>query len=509
MPPPVDMRVHRRYNPEGITAYNIVPGLIGIILTMTMVLMTGLAMTRERERGTFENLLATPALPIEVMTGKIMPYILIGLIQVSSCSPRRCWLFEVPMQGKHAAALLRRARFSSPPISRSASPSRRIARNQLQAMQMTFFFFLPSILLSGFMFPFRGMPEWAQWLGSLLPLTHFLVLVRGIMLKGSGIAELWPQIWPIVAVHAGRHRHRPALLQAHPRLMIALAIHGGAGVAPRLPRRKELEYRAGLERALEAGYEMLESGGTSLDAVTVAVVTLEDDPLFNAGRGAVYNAAGRHELDASIMEGATLRAGAVAAVSRIRNPVLAARCVMEKSRHVLLAGKGAEEFSKTHGVSLVGPSYFHTAARLAALKKRLQRHHGTVGAVALDRRGNLAAATSTGGYTGKLPGRVGDSPIIGAGTYADNASCAVSGTGWGEAFIRVALAHEVSARMKHRGETLAQASRAALRQIARIGGDGGLIAIDRRGRIAMPFSSEGMLRAAVGPDGLRTIGVYR
>ena len=195
--PPLEMRVHRRYNPEGITAYNIVPGLLGTILTMTMVLMTGLAMTRERERGTFENLLATPARPLEVMTGKIVPYVLIGLIQVTLIVLCALWLFKVPMQGSYlllygvvlifiCANLTLGITFSS------------IARNQLQAMQMTFFFFLPSILLSGFMFPFRGMPEWAQWLGSALPLTHFVVLVRGIMLKGSGIADLWPQVWPIL-----------------------------------------------------------------------------------------------------------------------------------------------------------------------------------------------------------------------------------------------------------------------------------------------------------------------
>jgi ABC-2 type transport system permease protein len=196
-PPPVDMRVHRRYNPEGVTAYNIVPGLIGTILTMTMVLMTGLAMTRERERGTFENLLSTPALPLEVMTGKIVPYILIGLIQVSLIIACALALFEVPMQGDPfllyfvvlifiAANLTLGITFSS------------IARNQLQAMQMTFFFFLPSILLSGFMFPFRGMPEWAQWIGSLLPLTHFLLLVRGIMLKGNTMLDLLPHLWPIL-----------------------------------------------------------------------------------------------------------------------------------------------------------------------------------------------------------------------------------------------------------------------------------------------------------------------
>ena len=196
--PPVELRVHRRYNPEGITAYNIVPGLLGTILTMTMVLMTGLAMTRERERGTFENLLSTPALPIEVMTGKIVPYILIGLIQVSLIIIAALLLFEVPMQGNPLLLYFVVLLFIAANLTLGITFSS-IARNQLQAMQMTFFYFLPSILLSGFMFPFRGMPEWAQWLGSLLPLTHFLVLVRGIMLKGNTVAELWPQMWPILA----------------------------------------------------------------------------------------------------------------------------------------------------------------------------------------------------------------------------------------------------------------------------------------------------------------------
>ena len=274
-------------------------------------------------------------------------------------------------------------------------------------------------------------------------------------------------------------------------------------------RARRALYLASMEKTLDRGYQILKEGGTSLDAVSAAVAALEDDPLFNAGRGAVYTAARTHELDASIMDGASLRAGAVAAVRRVRNPVLAARAVMEKSSHVLLAGGGAEAFAKKHGVALVRPSYFNTAERLQALKRGLRRHHGTVGAVALDRHGNLAAATSTGGYTGKLPGRVGDSPIIGAGTYADNASCAVSGTGWGEAFIRVALAHDVAARMRYLGESIASAARHSLKKLDRIGGDGGLIALDRRGNIAMPFSSEGMLRACVRADGRRLLAIYR
>jgi ABC-2 type transport system permease protein len=196
--PPVDVRVHRRYNPEAITAYNVVPGLLGTILTMTMVLMTGLAMTRERERGTFENLLSTPALPIEVMTGKIVPYVVIGLIQVSLIIFFALVLFHVPMQGSALLLYFVVLIFIAANLALGITFSS-IASNQLQAMQMTFFFFLPSMLLSGFMFPFRGMPEWAQWIGSLLPLTHFLVLVRGIMLKGNGFVDLVPQIWPILA----------------------------------------------------------------------------------------------------------------------------------------------------------------------------------------------------------------------------------------------------------------------------------------------------------------------
>jgi isoaspartyl peptidase/L-asparaginase-like protein (Ntn-hydrolase superfamily) len=282
-----------------------------------------------------------------------------------------------------------------------------------------------------------------------------------------------------------------------------IALHGGAGAMRGITPQGAKRYKAGLERALAAGYALLEAGGASLDAVAAAVVELEDDPLFNAGRGAAYTADARHELDAAIMDGATLRAGGVAAVSRIRNPVLAARAVMEHSPHVLLAGRGAEVFARKHGIVFAPSSYFHAAKRFAAPRK------GTVGAVALDAQGNLAAATSTGGHTGKLPGRVGDSPIVGAGTYADNATCAVSGTGLGEAFIRVALAHEVSARMRLAGEPLARAAAAALAQVSRIGGDGGLVAVDRRGNIAMPFNSRGMFRACIGRGGARVVAIYR
>jgi beta-aspartyl-peptidase (threonine type) len=285
-----------------------------------------------------------------------------------------------------------------------------------------------------------------------------------------------------------------------------LAIHGGAGVMRR--DKPGAQHRAVLNAALQVGYEILKSHGKSLDAVTAAVMVLEDSPLFNAGRGSCFNAEGEIEMDASVMEGERLRAGAVAAVRRIRNPVLAARAVMESSRHVLLAGTGAETFARRHGLQFESASYFHTALRRAALARNLKNHHGTVGAVALDQDGNLAAATSTGGYTGKLPGRIGDSPIIGAGTYADNRACAVSGTGLGEAFIRAAVAYDVAARMRYRKESLARAAAAALANVARLGGDGGLIAVDRRGNVAMPFNSEGMYRAAVDRRGKISVEVF-
>jgi beta-aspartyl-peptidase (threonine type) len=285
-----------------------------------------------------------------------------------------------------------------------------------------------------------------------------------------------------------------------------IAIHGGAGVLR--ADKPGARHRAALKEALEAGYELLLAGKSSLDAVAAAVVVLEDSPLFNAGRGSCFNADGEIEMDASVMDGAALRAGAVAAVRRIRNPVLAARAVMEKSRHVLLAGDGAERFASKHGLRFERPEYFHTAWRRAALKENLKSHHGTVGAVALDSDGNLAAATSTGGYTGKMPGRIGDSPIIGAGTYADNRACAVSGTGLGEAFIRAAVGYDIGARMLYMNASVAAAARGALRNVASLGGDGGVIALDRRGNVAMPFNSEGMYRACIDRRGRRSLAIF-
>ena len=290
-----------------------------------------------------------------------------------------------------------------------------------------------------------------------------------------------------------------------------IAIHGGAGTLRKadMTASRAALYREALGAALQAGNTVLQKGGTALDAVTATVVAMEDSPLFNAGRGAVYNADARHELDAAIMDGATLCAGAVACVERIRNPVLAARAVMQHSPHVLLAGRGAERFAKKQELKMVNREYFGTASRLEALKRNLQSHHGTVGAVALDRDGNLAAATSTGGYTGKLPGRIGDSALVGAGTYADNRACAVSGTGLGEAFIRAQVAYDIAARMRYRRESLAGAARAALASVALLGGDGGLVAVDRRGNVAMPFNSQGMYRACIDRRGKRSIAIYR
>lgn len=304
--------------------------------------------------------------------------------------------------------------------------------------------------------------------------------------------------------------------------MFGMAIHGGAGTLPRAEMSGEAErqYRAGLREAIDAGYALLHDGGTSLDAVTRAVVLLEDNPLFNAGRGSVFTLDGRNELDASIMEGRTLKAGAVCGLTRIRNPVELARAVMEKSEHVMLAGAGAEEFASSQGFSFVPQSYFHTAARWAQLERirggeiglsgHTISHVGTVGAVALDTFGHLAAATSTGGMTGKRFQRIGDSPVIGAGTYADDRSCAVSATGHGEVFMRAAVAHDICARMRFGGRGVGEAAREVIfGELPALGGEGGVIAIDARGEIAMEFNSEGMFRACRKAGEETQIAIYR
>ena len=305
-----------------------------------------------------------------------------------------------------------------------------------------------------------------------------------------------------------------------------LAIHGGAGTIRRdaLGAEQEAKYHAGLRRALAAGSAILAAGGGALDAVTAAVVALEDDPLFNAGRGAVFTAAGTQEMDAAVMDGRDRRAGAVAGIFGPKNPVLAARAVVEHTPHVLLVGEGAIAFCRERGLAFAEPGYFATEPRRRALRETLARRrrglaetgddddaarrHGTVGAVARDRGGNLAAATSTGGMTGKRPGRVGDSPIIGAGTFADNTTCAVSATGDGEFFIRFCVAHEVAARLRHRGDTLAGAAGAVIAELGRIGGSGGLVAVSRDGALALPFNCAGMYRGFAREDGVLHTAIY-
>ncbi len=298
---------------------------------------------------------------------------------------------------------------------------------------------------------------------------------------------------------------------------IGLVVHGGAGTMERgkMTPEREREYRAGIENALRAGWEILQHGGSSLDATEAAVRTFEDDPLFNAGKGSVFSAAGINEMDAAIMDGKTLKAGAVADVRHVKNPISLARLVMEESPHVLMAGEGAESFAKEQGVELVDQKYFFTQERWdggTGDKKFIitdQDLHGTVGAVALDRNGNLAAATSTGGKTNKLSGRIGDTPIIGGGTYANNATCAVSGTGDGEFFIMATAAHDVSALIEYRRKTVEEASLAVIDKIAKLGGTGGMIVIDKNGKIALPFNTSGMYRGYVDPNGKFVTEIYR
>jgi beta-aspartyl-peptidase (threonine type) len=322
-----------------------------------------------------------------------------------------------------------------------------------------------------------------------------------------------------------------------------LVIHGGAGAisGEQSSPEAQAEYRAKLQEALDAGYAVLASGGSALDAVVAAVTPLEDSPLFNAGKGAVFNADGTCELDASIMDGRNLAAGAVAAVRRIRNPIHLARAVMEKSPHVMFTGDGAERFAEQiGGIEFVPNEYFQTERRREELKRVQEKEKtakakkgasagdvadlpslvdatrgeeplylGTVGCAALDKNGNLAAGTSTGGRTNKKFGRIGDSPIIGAGTYADNASCALSATGHGEYFIRIGVARDVAAQMEYKGATLQEAAAASLAKVAKLGGDGGMVAIDHHGNIAMPFNTPGMYRGYRLSTGGSAIEIFR
>ncbi|RPD40874.1 isoaspartyl peptidase/L-asparaginase family protein [Chitinophaga barathri] len=314
-----------------------------------------------------------------------------------------------------------------------------------------------------------------------------------------------------------------------------LVIHGGAGtiLKKNMTPEKEAQYKAGLEASLKKGYEILQAGGSSLDAVEGAIRILEDDPLFNAGKGAVFTHDGRNELDAAIMDGSTLAAGSVAGVRTIKNPISLARAVMEKSEHVMMAGRGAEEFAAQAGVEIVDTSYFRTEERWQGLQKALaedsakakldhsyipahklgilnrDNKFGTVGCVALDKKGNLAAGTSTGGMTNKKYGRIGDAPIIGAGTYANNATVAVSCTGWGEFYIRNVVAYDLSALMGYKSMSVEEAGKAVIKKVGDLGGDGGLIALDKDGNMAMPFNTEGMYRGTVTKDGKIEILIYK
>jgi beta-aspartyl-peptidase (threonine type) len=302
-----------------------------------------------------------------------------------------------------------------------------------------------------------------------------------------------------------------------------LVIHGGAGVIKRdMNPIREKAVRAAMARALQDGYAQLKAGKPAIDAVTAAITVLEDDPNFNAGRGSVFTHEGRNEMDAAVMEGDSRRAGAVAGVQRVKNPILLARAVMEHSSHVMLISDGAEAFAKEQGIPLVDPSYFRTEERWQQFQKALKedsekkphddpetaKHFGTVGAVALDSAGHLAAGTSTGGMTDKRWGRVGDSPIIGAGTYA-NAKCAVSGTGWGEFYIRTVAAHEICMKASMLEEPVQRAAAEVINQeIPSMGGNGGAIALDAHGNIAMPFNTDGMFRGWIGADGVPHVAIY-
>lgn len=311
-----------------------------------------------------------------------------------------------------------------------------------------------------------------------------------------------------------------------------IAIHGGAGTILKGQMSSEMEtaYKTKLEEAVKAGHTILKEGGSSLDAVEKAINILEDSPLFNAGKGAVFTNDGKNELDASIMSGKDLNAGAVAGVTKIKNPISLARAVMEKSDHVMFAREGAEAFAKEQGFNFVDSTYFYSESRMESLKKVRKREKkevnqddqglldkpsedskfGTVGCVALDKNGNLAAGTSTGGMTNKRWGRIGDSPVIGAGTYANNNTCAVSSTGWGEYFIKGVVAYDISAMMEYKPVSLKEAATEVIQdKLPALGGDGGIIAIDKQGNIVMEFNTDGMYRASINKKGELYIGLYK
>ncbi len=306
-----------------------------------------------------------------------------------------------------------------------------------------------------------------------------------------------------------------------------IVIHGGAGTILRstMTTELQLQYENGLQQAIDAGYSILAAGGSAVDAIEAAVSSLEDFPLFNAGKGSVFNHIGLHEMDAAIMDGKTLEAGAVCGIAHAKNPVQVARAVMEHSGHVMLAGLGAEEFAKAQGMKMEDDAYFYTAQRYQqwqdALKEgvvqldhtekdKTDKKFGTVGAVALDMNGNLAAATSTGGLTNKKFGRIGDSPVIGAGTYANNNTCAISCTGVGELFIRSVVAYDISCLVDYKGLSLKEACNIVVHdKLVKIGGEGGLIALDKDGNIEMPFNSEGMYRACKTSDGRNEVLIYK
>ena len=310
---------------------------------------------------------------------------------------------------------------------------------------------------------------------------------------------------------------------SHAAVPPVLVIHGGAGVIKRdLTPAKEKAIRAAMAQALREGYARLKAGKSAMDAVSAAIVVLEDDPHFNAGKGAVFTHDGRNELDAAIMDGDSRRAGAVAGVERIRNPILLARAVMEKTPYVMLSGRGAETFAQSIGMPLVDPAYFRTEERWQQLQKALKedaagkphedeeaaKHFGTVGAVALDAQGHLAAGTSTGGMVDKRWGRIGDSPIIGAGTYA-NSDCAVSGTGWGEYYIRTVAAHAICMQVSQMRVPVKRAAAVVINQeIPALGGNGGAIALDAHGNIAIPFNTDGMYRGWIDASGVPHVAIY-